>query len=349
MKFDRPGQHITCEPLLSLYHKQPQTLVLMVTSLAMLALGVVIRFPTSYGNFNVPGWRDKYESGCDIYEDYPSSCSNLPANMNSGYTPNGACRVCGGGISGCDNTASWLDDLGNGCAYYDFNPSMYCGTFANSRVGTGGQTANTACCSCSGGFHQLYCSNLPIPSNGGIGTCTSDKKTGNECSITCNNGYSQSGGAKQYCQGSTWSPKQSAFPNSQSCVAANCPSLATPSNGAINTCTSTKTTGQTCTITCNNGYSVSGGSTQTCTGTGVGSSAWPNSQSCAAATCAVASTPSNGGIGTCDGTKTTGQTCTITCNNGYAISGGSTQTCTGTGDGTSAWPICSHVQLCRKS
>eukprot|EP00808_Paulinella_micropora_P023636 g7169.t1 len=309
---------------------------LMVKFLAILALGVVLHFPTSYGAFNVPGWRNPSSQACVSYEMGYAACSS--SDMNSGYTSNDACRFCGRGNPNCTD-GSWVDSNGYGCAFYDQSPYQYCGLYADWYA-NGGYTARDKCC--------VYCPDLPIPSNGGRGSCTSDKKTGEACWISCNDGYSISGGGYQYCQGVSWKSGQfkSAYPNSQSCVAATCAAASTPSNGGIGTCDGTKKTGQTCTITCNNGYSVSGGSTQTCTGTGGGSSAWPQSQSCAAATCATLATPSNGAINTCTGTKTTGQTCSITCNNGYSVSGGSTQTCTGTGVGSSAWP---NSQSCAAS
>jgi len=172
------------------------------------------------------------------------------------------------------------------------------------------------------------------PSNGMANTCDSSKMPGDNCTITCTGGAVLMGPTSQKCLGT--GPGLSAFENSQTCQLPSCPAL-NPANGAANTCTSGHIVGDTCTITCANGYTLIGGASQMCmAGNGSTAPAFQNTQSCQAASCANLS-PANGTIGTCNN-KFTNQSCSIACASGFVLVGPSTQVCTATGPDASAFP-----------
>jgi len=125
----------------------------------------------------------------------------------------------------------------------------------------------------------VNCSSLMSPSFGGVGSCTTDKMTADNCSITCDSGYMVSGPATQLCVAGTraWN---AVFQGSQSCMAAKCPDLVV-ANGTAGTCKNL-TTGQNCSITCNTSFTIMGPSVQTCVGASNGTSAFANSQICVA-------------------------------------------------------------------
>jgi hypothetical protein len=49
---------------------------------------------------NVPGWMDSWGDGCEWYEANDPKCDQGECCENNGHTPNTACCVCGGGLSG---------------------------------------------------------------------------------------------------------------------------------------------------------------------------------------------------------------------------------------------------------
>jgi len=166
--------------------------------------------------------------------------------------------------------------------------------------------------------------------------------TGSNCTLPCTGNATLMGPSSQMCVGT--GPGTAAFQNSQTCQIPVCAAL-NPANGAANTCTGGQFPGASCSITCNNGYTLIGGCSQMCMPANVtaniSSPIYQNSQVCQAALCANLS-PVNGTAGTCVN-KFTNQSCSITCATGYAILGPSSQTCTATGPEASAFP---NTQSC---
>jgi hypothetical protein len=179
--------------------------------------------------------------------------------------------------------------------------------------------------------NPVNCSALSLPANGTIGTCTPTVRTGEDCSITCENGWVLTGGATQTCKAK--STTVSAFTATQSCVAATC---ATPVvvNGTEGTCTG-QTTNESCSIECDMGLVVSGTAWQTCMPTGPGTSAYPDTQSCVAL-CAPLAAPEHGSANTCNISKPVGEMCSFACDDGYILLGVSPCVSTGAGHGAYA-------------
>jgi hypothetical protein len=72
------------------------------------------------------------------------------------------------------------------------------------------------------------------------------------------------------------------------------------------------------------GYTLSGSSFRTC----IAGSLNGIAQTCTPNDCnAVTMVPTNGSLSTCGSTITHGNTCSITCNNGYTLMGATTRTC----------------------
>jgi hypothetical protein len=114
-----------------------------------------------------------------------------------------------------------------------------------------------------------------------------------------------------------------------------------PTNGNIGTCGYNTNVGYSCTQVCNTGYTLTSGSlSRQCQSTGVWSS---TTAVCSPVTCAgdTSTKPTNGNAGTCGTSKTYGQTCSMACNSGYALTSGSlSRTCGSSGTFSSASALC---------
>jgi hypothetical protein len=97
-----------------------------------------------------------------------------------------------------------------------------------------------------------------------------------------------------------------------------------PSNGIIGTCGSNITLhGLTCSYQCNSGFTLTGASLTCDNGTFTGAD-----QTCQGNTCsALTDVPTNGDLSTCGLVIPHQVSCSISCNNGYTLIGGTTRTC----------------------
>ena len=161
------------------------------------------------------------------------------------------------------------------------------------------------------------------PLNGGRGSCPTSLPSGNSCEISCNSGYTVNGAATTCSLG--------VLTSTQTCSPSSC-SVSTPPNGNLGTCPTTLASGSSCSIACNNGYSIVGGPATTC------SFGTLTEQACSPNPCAV-SAPANGAIGNCPSSLPSGNSCSFTCFSGYMLNGAATtcsagvltpQTCTAT-------------------
>ena len=151
--------------------------------------------------------------------------------------------------------------------------------------------------------------------------------------ITCNNGYSlSSGNGELTCDGTD-------FGTLPTCQQQQCTAI-TVDNGSV-TPTQPVNSGTDITITCNQGFEISGSATLTCSGTSFSGSP-PTCNPVSASTC-TAVTVDNAQITGATQPASSGQTITVTCNNGYTITGNSELTCDGTDFGT--LPTC-NIQQC---
>ena len=128
-----------------------------------------------------------------------------------------------------------------------------------------------------------------MPSNGEITLCSSGSTgvgyEGDTCSFTCNTGYELTGSDNRTCQSNgRWSGSDDVCRRGEHFtyiilsiiatliqLAVSCPSLINPNNGAI-TCSlgddGVPSFEDTCSVTCNTGYELTGSDTRTCQSNG---------------------------------------------------------------------------------
>ncbi|XP_065899232.1 uncharacterized protein [Dysidea avara] len=184
-----------------------------------------------------------------------------------------------------------------------------------------------------------------MPSNGEITLCSSGSTgvgyEGDTCSFTCNTGYELTGSDNRTCQSNgRWSGSDDV------CRRVSCPSLINPNNGAI-TCSlgddGVPSFEDTCSVTCNTGYELTGSDTRTCQSNG----SWSSSETkCSRVICPGLTDPNNGTI-TCspgdNGVPSYEDTCSFTCNTGYELTGSDTRTCQSDGSWSGTEAMCRRV------
>ncbi|XP_077981817.1 CUB and sushi domain-containing protein 3-like [Glandiceps talaboti] len=203
-----------------------------------------------------------------------------------------------------------------------YSPSDGSSSFGITCVNAGWTTSSATCIA--------DCSPLPTIT-GATSTCTSPYVHSETCTYTCNDGYSQSDGSSSFgitCVNAGWTT------SSATCIA-DCSPLPTIT-GATSTCTSPYVHSETCTYTCDDGYSQSDGSSSfgiTCVNAG-----WTASSVTCIANCGTPPTQTQA-TSTCTSPYVHGETCTYTCNTGYSQSDGSSTfgiTCVNAGWTTSS-------------
>jgi len=164
------------------------------------------------------------------------------------------------------------------------------------------------------------------PTNGGAGACgTSTLQYNQTCSTTCNAGFTANPPPTRRCQQDGTLSGLSAA----ACAAITCATdPGAPTDGVAGNCgTSAIQYNQTCTTTCNVGYTANPSPTRMCQADGTLSGL--SAAACAVVTCTTtASGPTNGVAGAC-GTNTLqyNQTCSTTCNQGYTANPAPTRRC----------------------
>ncbi|HEY3821388.1 MAG TPA: hypothetical protein VGL81_29680 [Polyangiaceae bacterium] len=160
---------------------------------------------------------------------------------------------------------------------------------------------------------------VTAPSNGTLGTCPGSLASGTNCQLACNTGFQLTGAATSCAYGDL---------TAQTCGADSC-TVTAPTNATLGTCPSTLTSGSSCQIQCNSGYTSTGTATSCLDGS-------LTEQVCTPSPCTVTA-PANGTLGNCPSVLATDATCQFTCNPGYTLTGASTtchygilesQTCT---------------------
>nr|XP_018667880.1 sushi, von Willebrand factor type A, EGF and pentraxin domain-containing protein 1-like isoform X2 [Ciona intestinalis] len=160
------------------------------------------------------------------------------------------------------------------------------------------------------------CHELTAPLNGKM-TCVSSNLFESDCIFQCNVGYDLIGSSVRTCQSShMWSGIDT------SCVVMKCGILHQPSHGSI-TCDSSDHYNSTCTIRCNDGYSLSGSSVRTCGA----NHAWSGSETlCQSVTCPSLPSPSHGRKKCTDGNNFE-SACRFICDVGHDVVGTRVRTC----------------------
>ena len=160
-----------------------------------------------------------------------------------------------------------------------------------------------------------------IPLNGTYDTICSTYDSipsGSACALTCDYGYTLNNGLPYSCLAGI-------FNGNQVCLPSPC-TIITPSNGNLNNCSSTLSSGSSCMIECAIGYNIIGSITTCLLGVVT------QSQSCSIVTCPTYTLPQNGASSSCNGGVATsyGTICTLSCLTGYTPSGSSTCQSNGT-------------------
>jgi hypothetical protein len=145
------------------------------------------------------------------------------------------------------------------------------------------------------------------PEHGNVGNCPAVMEDGRSCSFNCNSGFKVTGPALTTCSEGVL--------KAQSCEPISCPNVTPPLHGRWGTCQANKPLlhGESCTPECNDGYSLS--KPYECVDGTLSVS------TCIPKLCKHIAAPKNGTIGDCSNELKTGDTCTPTCNDGYALSG----------------------------
>ncbi|CAJ1963779.1 unnamed protein product [Cylindrotheca closterium] len=102
----------------------------------------------------VADWTDAAGDSCGWYEENDSEGCPLYGNTmgTDGVLAWSACCHCEGGgadFFGCQLISGWIDEYQTSCGWYETNETAGC-PFEGDVVGTGGATANEACCFCAG-------------------------------------------------------------------------------------------------------------------------------------------------------------------------------------------------------
>ncbi|XP_035227794.1 P-selectin-like isoform X2 [Stegodyphus dumicola] len=181
----------------------------------------------------------------------------------------------------------------------------------------------------------VSCPTLLAPASGSIsGTCNPGA-SGQTCYFYCDAGYRLVGQSSLVCgSDGRWSGRP------PYCMAASCPALYRPENGALSGSCTDATMGSICSFSCQAGYTLNGPSTLYCQDGGVWSGTAPSCVREAARSCESLNIPSNGFyLGTCAPGQV-GQTCVFSCESGYELRGQRTLTCGSNGQWSSEPPRC---------
>ncbi|KNC51308.1 P-selectin [Thecamonas trahens ATCC 50062] len=185
------------------------------------------------------------------------------------------------------------------------------------------------------------CTPLPKPANGNV-------NPGTTTTFSCNMGYTLAGSSSRTCQTSgVWTGSTTSCPKK----ANYCPSLAAPSNGARSPSPCPRKYQNSCSFSCNAGYSRGGSSSRTCNLNTFSSGVWSGSTTTCNrinSFCPALSAPSNGVLsaGTCS--RYVGYSCgSVSCNTGYNRVGPSSRTCqTNARWSSSAWSCALDTTYC---
>lgn len=270
-----------------------------------------------------------------------TGCADSPCKNGGTCTPVGV-----GGFS-CACTTGWA---GNDCA----SPVTCVGAVA---PGNGGVSASSAVygasvtyscdagytlsgatsriCQANGTFDgaaptcaAVLCTGASAPVNGSVSATSAAYPT----SVTygCNPGYTLTGNGGSPTR--TCLADTSFSGTAPTCTPVTCTASA-PVNGGVSA--PSATFGNGVTFTCNQGHTLVGSASATCTAAGSFDNPVPT---CNPVNCGTLTAPSNGGV-TVPST-TYGSIATYGCNQGYGLNGGTTRSCGADGNWTGAAPTC---------
>ncbi|XP_065899233.1 uncharacterized protein [Dysidea avara] len=244
-----------------------------------------------------------------------------------------------GEITSCSSGSIGVGYEGDTCSFTCYTGYVLTGSDTRTCQGDRSWSGSDDVCR-----RDIQCSDLPMPSNGEITSCSSGSigvgYEGDTCNFTCNTGYELTGSNTRTCQSDmSWS-------GSDVCSRVSCPSLTHPNNGTI-TCSlgddGVPFYEDTCSFTCNTGYELTGSDTRTCQSDGN----WSGSDDvCRRVSCPSLTNPNNGTINCSlgdDGVPSFEDTCSFTCNTGYVLTSNDTRTCQNDESWSGSDDVCTRV------
>jgi len=200
-------------------------------------------------------------------------------------------------------------------------PNSVCDVVNTKCVCNAGYVENAGSSACEG----ITCAVPASAVDNAVITCgCSDPAVfGDPCTYTCESGYTDSGSGTVIC-GDNDSDGTGDFVTTSLCTAITCAVPASAVDNAVITCGggSTANFGDSCTYTCENGFTGSG--TVICgDNDSDGTGDFVTTSLCTAITCAVPASAVDNAVITCGGGSTAnfGDSCTYTCENGFTGSG----------------------------
>ncbi|XP_077993538.1 uncharacterized protein LOC144447400 [Glandiceps talaboti] len=192
-------------------------------------------------------------------------------------------------------------------------------------------SGNSQTCNFDVTVQVLYCPQLPVPLNGYLNYPPCDMYYGILCPVLCIEGYELSGTADRRCEvDSTGQPYWTG--TDAVCTVIECQETEMSMNSVKSGCTSPYTYRTECMFSCITGYYQSGGDTQrTCQA----DNTWSGTPiECTIETCSTMTSFPNGDISPPSCLVTGGiygDTCHVSCNQGYRLQGASSHSCLETG------------------
>jgi hypothetical protein len=243
-----------------------------------------------------------------------------------------------GGISGAGGTTTTVVDCGPLAAPENGSvsaPTTTVGSTAtySCTTGYGPSGSSTRYCLADGNWTGVAptcvianCPALPGPNNGTVSAPT--LTFGSTATYACLPGYALSGAATRVCQpDGTWDG------TAPTCVPVDCGALPSPTNGSVNTPTTTYNSAAT--YACTAGYTLSSTTPRVCQADKTWSGTAPT---CAPVDCGPLTAPENGFVSA--PTTTYNSVATYSCTTGYGPSGSSTRTCQADGTWNGSAPTC---------
>ncbi|XP_047657900.1 uncharacterized protein LOC113647597 [Tachysurus fulvidraco] len=188
----------------------------------------------------------------------------------------------------------------------------------------------------------VQCPRLPAQFGNGKMNCIyplSNNSYNSTCVFNCDEGYKLIGSYKTQCDHTgQWTP------NRPTCKAVTCDQIVTPTNSHM-TCIGPLgnfSFRSSCSVSCEEGYTLKGENTLTCLKTGKWSADTP---SCEAVTCDQIVIPVNSQMTCIDplGNFSFTSLCAVSCEEGYTLRGENTLTCLKTGKWSAETPSCEAV------
>jgi len=258
---------------------------------------------------------------CDIqfasFGNPTGSCSGNPAFAAGSCQDSNAYEVVQTTCLGKQSCVLKFDDFSaSSCSHHDSQNTL---------------AVQAACCNCDSRSEIPTLSPTPEPlpcarpssthsTNYAVKGCAAETKSGKTCTPTCATGYTASGSLAETCIDGVFSTPAG------TCVGNPCARPAAKPTYDYSLCAASTPSGQSCSVECLPGYTLSGKATVTCS---LGDfSAFTGSCSPSSCPRPPSTTTTNFAVSTCPPETASGKKCTPKCKTGYTASASLSQTCT---------------------